>query len=94
MISSKTKHKITLRCFLASVFLSLITPVEDFIDVFLRKLTELKPHSFIATRQSLFFKNMRENLEPGVVLIAGDFAENYHIDVQMRHNLYIGLMTK
>lgn len=60
----------------------LITPVEDFIDVFLGKLTELKPHSFIATQQSLFFKNMRETLEPGVVLIGGDFAENYHFVVQ------------
>ena len=67
---------------MASFFISLITPVEDFIDVFLRKLTELKPHSFIATQQSLFFKNIRENLEPGVVLIGGDFAENYHFVVQ------------
>ena len=60
----------------------MVKPTEDFIDSFVEKLLELKKHSFIAEQQAAFFQEVKENLEPGTIIVGGNFSENYHFVVQ------------
>ena len=57
-------------------------PLEDFVPALIEKLDCLRPHAFIASQQSSFFYHQLENLQPGTMLIGGDFAENYAFIVQ------------
>lgn len=50
---------------------------DDFIENFCERLQLLKPHSYIAKKQSLFIKNRKENLKNGEVFVCFDFSENY-----------------
>ena len=40
------------------------------------------PHDFIAKQQAGYLQYLRSNLEPGMVLVVADFAENYSFVVQ------------
>jgi len=40
------------------------------------------PHSYIAKKQSKYFKDLKDNLPPGVFIIICDFAQNYSFVVQ------------
>ena len=57
-------------------------PTEDSIDSFVEKLLEIKKHSFNAEQQAAFFQEVKENLEPGTIIVGGNFSENYHFVVQ------------
>lgn len=51
--------------------------VDDFVDNLCDRLEKLKPHSFIAKKQSAFVKQRKSNLSDGEVLVSFDFSENY-----------------
>ena len=57
-------------------------PVLEFIDLLLTELYKLLPHSFIATKQGQYFKERKESLKVGEVLVNMDFAENYSYVIQ------------
>ena len=57
-------------------------PVDIFIDKFCERLLRLRKHSFIAKKQNNTYKNIKENLKEGEILVQGDFSENYKIIVQ------------
>jgi len=61
---------------------ALVKPVEDFLDVFVEKLEELKPHDFIVKQPASYLNSVKENLFPGEFLVIGDFSENYSFVVQ------------
>ena len=50
---------------------------DDFLDALFEKLEALKRHDFVAKEQTRFIQEVRISLEPGVVLIGGDFSENF-----------------
>lgn len=56
--------------------------IEEFTEKLVEKLEVLKTHQFIHDQQTRFFNDMKENLEPGVVLPCGDFSQNYGFVVQ------------
>lgn len=56
--------------------------LDDFIDDLTNKIERLIPHSFIAKSQSLFLKNLKENLQLNTAIILLDFSENYAFVVQ------------
>ena len=58
------------------------TILDDFIDDLTNKVERLIPHSFIAKSQSLFLKNLKENLQLNTAIILIDFSENYAFVVQ------------
>lgn len=55
---------------------------EDFVKILCDKLVMLKPHSYIAKKQSQYFDECKNNLESGEILVTVDFAENYKYVVQ------------
>ena len=55
---------------------------EEFIDVFIKNLISLKMHSFIATQQSQYYSEIKNNLKLGEFLVIADFSENYAFVVQ------------
>ena len=57
-------------------------PVDIFIDKFCERLLRLRKHSFMAKKQNNTYKNIKENLKEGEILVKGDFSENYKIIVQ------------
>ena len=48
----------------------------DFVDMFLSKLEKYSSHKYEYQTQQKYYDNLKINLPPGKVLIAGDFAEN------------------
>lgn len=54
-----------------------VMKIDDFILELCKKLTILKPHSFISKQQSLFIQERKHNLRDGEVLVTFDFSENY-----------------
>lgn len=60
-----------------STLLTFQENVDDFVDDLCHRLETLKPHSFIAKKQSEFIKKKRENLADDEVLVNFDFSENY-----------------
>ena len=54
-----------------------VKPVEEFLDVFVEKLEELKPHDFIAKQEASYLNCVKENLLPGEFLVIGDFSKIY-----------------
>ena len=46
------------------------------------KLKLLRKHSFITNNQTQAYKDYQANLNPGEVLVHGDFAQNYSFSVQ------------
>ena len=57
-------------------------PTDDFVETFCDKLEILLPHSFIATQQASYYKDCKEALQPGEVLVTADFSENYAFILQ------------
>lgn len=56
--------------------------VEELIELLEPALTNLLQHDFIAKKQSQYLREIKNQLEPGCVLVIGDFAENYSFVVQ------------
>lgn len=52
-------------------------PSDEFVESFAEKLEALLPHSFIATQQSMFYKECKDDLKPGELIVSADFSENY-----------------
>ena len=61
---------------------SLSKPVDEFCDDFLEKIVNLSKHAFIAAQQTTFFHEQVKGLQPGTIIVGGDFAENYAFVVQ------------
>ena len=55
---------------------------DDFVEDLIDRLCRLQRHSFIATQQSTFMKEIKEGPMDGEVLVIGDFAENYSFVLQ------------
>jgi len=47
------------------------------VSKFTSQLKRLLPHHFVAKQQSQYFKDLKNDLKPGEVMVVGDFAENY-----------------
>ena len=61
---------------------TVVKPVDDFVNQFLKDLKVYQRHAFLAKSQSAFYRDKKENLEDGEVLVVCDFAENYSFVVQ------------
>lgn len=61
---------------------SLMLNIDEFIETFILTLQVYQRHDFIAKMQSSSYKNFKESLKPGEVLVQGDFAENYSAVMQ------------
>ena len=57
-------------------------PADEFVELFCEKLDLLRPHSFIASQQSTFYKDCKLKLVPGEMLVTADFSENYSFVLQ------------
>lgn len=56
--------------------------VEEYINLLIKKLQALIPHSFISKCQAKSLKNMKENLTPHKAILLMDFAEIYTFVIQ------------
>lgn len=65
-----------------STLLTQIMSVPDYFEELRDKLLLLKPHSYIAKKQSEFFEKKKKNLGEQEVLVVLDFSENYKYFVQ------------
>lgn len=65
-----------------SNLISLKESTDDYVNLVIKKLTDLAPHSFLAKNQSLFLRERKENLNHNSMLLLGDFAENYNFMIQ------------
>lgn len=61
---------------------TLIKPADVFVDEFIEKLKKLSSHHFIAKQQASYYREIKEKLKIGEVLIIADFSENYAFLVQ------------
>lgn len=50
---------------------------ETFCEMFVNLLPPLRTHDFIAKKQAEYFKEIRDNLRSGEILVVADFSENY-----------------
>lgn len=57
-------------------------PTDEFVEVFCKKIMQLRTHDFIAAQQAEFMKMKKAGLAPGEVVVIGDFAENYSFVLQ------------
>ncbi len=57
-------------------------PADEFVELFCENLDILRPHSFIASQQSTFYKDCKLKLVPGEMLVTADFSENYSFVLQ------------
>lgn len=57
-------------------------PVDDFIETFCNKLTDLVPHHHIAQQQGKYLKACKEDLKKNEIIMICDFSENYSFVVQ------------
>ena len=57
-------------------------PTDEFVDKFCEKLKLLRPHSFLAVQQASFYQECKSTLQPGELLVTGDFSENYAFVLQ------------
>ena len=51
--------------------------IDDFIDSFCTTLKLYQTHSFVAKMQATHYKQSKETLAEGDVLVICDFSENY-----------------
>jgi hypothetical protein len=61
---------------------TMVQKVDDFLTEFLNSLKVYQRHAFLTKMQSNFYKESKENLKKGEVLVHLDFAENYSFVVQ------------
>ena len=52
------------------------------MELFVEKLNLLLSHSFTATQQAIFYKDIKSCLKTWEVLVTVDFAENYSFVLQ------------
>ena len=55
---------------------------ETFTESLSNKINQLTRHHFVAKNQSIYFKNIKENVKTNEVVVVGDFSENYSFTVQ------------
>ena len=55
---------------------------DDFIENFVRKFGKLPEHHYVAKKQAVFFKQLKENLQFWECVIVLDFAKNYSFSIQ------------
>lgn len=60
-----------------STLLTIRESSSDFVENLGEKLIKLKPHSFIAKKQSEFISNRKSKLSQSEVMVHFDFSENY-----------------
>ncbi|KAK3918907.1 ARL14 effector protein [Frankliniella fusca] len=65
-----------------SQLITQIQETEEFIDRLLESLPDLSVHSYIAKQQSKYYQEKKSSLQPGEVLVVGDFSENYSFTMQ------------
>lgn len=51
-------------------------------ETFVEAVSTVRIHDFIAKKQSEYFKNKKNNLQSGEVLVVADFSENYSFLLQ------------
>jgi len=56
--------------------------VEDYIDLIVRNLEKIIPHSYIAKAQAKHLKERKQYSEEETALLLGDFAENYRFVIK------------
>jgi hypothetical protein len=77
--SIKYKQWVTTdRCDLVTV----IEPLDDFVEKLVEKLLTLKTHHYVSIQQSEFLKTKRSQLKREECIISGDFSENFTFVVQ------------
>jgi hypothetical protein len=59
-----------------------VKSTEEFIESLLEKLLLLLLHSFTATQQAMFLKELKCNLQSGEFVVLCDFTENYSFVLQ------------
>ena len=62
--------------------LTLTHTVDEFIEDLADKVSKLTRHHYIAYKQALYLKNLKESLALNECIIHGDFSENYSFVVQ------------
>ena len=61
---------------------TVIRSTDDFVEDLVDRLCHLQCHSFIATQQSKFMKEIKERPMDEQILVIADFAENYSFVLQ------------
>ena len=61
---------------------TIVKSTDDCVDDLIDKLSNLQRHSFIATQQSRFMREIKEGPMDGQVLVICDFAKNYSFVLQ------------
>ena len=61
---------------------TVIWSTDDFVEDLVDRLCHLQCHSFTATQQSKFMKEIKEGLMDEQILVIADFAENYSFVLQ------------
>jgi hypothetical protein len=62
--------------------LTIVKSTEEYIESLLEILLLLLCHSFTATQQAMFLKELKCNLQSGEFVVLCDFAENYSFVLQ------------
>ena len=61
---------------------TIIKPQEEFIEMLIAKLENLKMHHFISKSQGKFMKDKKQTLAVNECIVLADFSENYSSVVQ------------
>jgi hypothetical protein len=59
-----------------------VKPSDEFIDMLIANLAVLHPHSFDAVHQAVYLKELKSDLQVGVVIVLCDFAEHFSFTLQ------------
>ena len=76
---------------------TIVKSTDEFIDELVRSLHKYQRHAFITKMQSSAYKEAKEGLVEGEMVVVCDFAENYSFVVQVKmsyvhNNLFVCLM--
>ena len=66
------------RCKLMNV----VSDTAEFIDSLVESLESLVEHNYVAKTQSKYFRQLKDNLKEGELLVTWDFSENYPVVIQ------------
>ena len=56
--------------------------IPSYVDMIIKQLNKLAPHSYIAKCQTRYLKKRKEEIDEKTALVSGDFAQNYSFIVQ------------
>lgn len=56
---------------------TLVSDAESFVEAFIDSVAEVRKHDFMSKEQASFFKQTRDGLHEGEVVVVADFSENY-----------------